>query len=51
VGSLGNLYNYYNNLKYFGNYTLNDINELFPFEREILMGLLKKTIKEVNKEK
>jgi len=33
------LYQYYNNMKYYGNYTIFEIDEMLPFERDIYFGL------------
>lgn len=47
--SLSNLYQFYSNMKYFGHYTINEIDEMLPFERDIYFGLLQKTIEEQDK--
>lgn len=41
--SLMTLYTSYNYLTYFGNYTKEDIDKMYPFERGIFTGLLTKT--------
>lgn len=51
VGSLETLYNFYSDMKYFGNYTHQEIDEMYPFEREIYFGLLKKTLNEIKNQK
>lgn len=43
------LYQTYNDLTYFGKYTKQDIDTLFPFERTILISLLNKTREDLNK--
>lgn len=43
---LSNLYQFYSNMKYFGHYSINEIDQMLPFEREIYFGLLNKTIEE-----
>jgi hypothetical protein len=43
------LYQAYNDLTYFGKYTKQDIDSLYPFERTILIGLLNKTREEMVK--
>lgn len=43
------LYQAYNDLTYFGKYTKQDIDSLYPFERTILIGLLNKTREEMTK--
>jgi len=47
--SLLSLYQTYNNLTFFGKYTKQDIDTLYPFERSIIIGLLNKTREELNK--
>jgi len=47
--SLQNIYQYYNNMKYFGKYSIFEIDSMLPFEREIYLGMLSKTIDEQNK--
>lgn len=47
--NLGTLYQYYSNMKYFGHYSIQEIDDMFPFERDIYFGLLRKTIEEQNK--
>ena len=47
--SLSNLYHYYNNMKYYGHYAISEIDSMLPFERDIYLGLLQKTIEENNK--
>jgi len=49
--SLMTLYQYYNNMKYFGKYSIFEIDEMLPFERDIYFGMLSKTIDEQNKNK
>jgi hypothetical protein len=49
--TLFELYQFYNNLKFFGNYSLLEIDSMYPFERPIFMGLLNKTIDEKNKQR
>ena len=44
--TLSSLYQLYHNLKYFGNYSIFEIDSMIPFERDIYMGLLSKTIEE-----
>lgn len=43
------LYQAYTDLVFFGKYTKQDIDSLYPFERTILIGLLKKTREELSK--
>ena len=43
------LYQTYNDLTYFGKYTKQDIDTLYPFERTILISLLNKTREDLNK--
>ena len=38
--TIGNFYKVISSMVYFGNYTLTDINEMYPFERSIYLGLL-----------
>jgi len=45
------IYQYYNSMKYYGNYNFNEIDNMLPIEREIFFNLLKKTIEEDNKNK
>lgn len=47
--SLISLYQTYNDLSFFGKYTKQDIDTLYPFERTILMSLLNKTRESMNK--
>lgn len=47
--SLTSMYQTYNDLSFFGKYTKQDIDTLYPFERVILIGLLNKTREELNK--
>jgi len=47
VSSLKALYNYYSDMKYFGNYSHEDIGDMYPFERDIYLGMLKSTLKEI----
>lgn len=47
--TLMSIYQTYNDLTFFGKYTKQDIDSLFPFERTILIGLLNKTREELNK--
>jgi len=49
--SLLSLYQWYNNMHYYGHYSIADLNEMLPFERDIFFGLLSKTIDEQNKHK
>lgn len=50
-GDLSSLYTFYNNMKFFGHYSIFEIDEMLPFEREIYIGLLTKTLDEVKKGK
>ena len=47
--SLMSLYKAYNFLNFFGDYTKTDIDNMYPFERNIFIGLLKKTKEDMNK--
>lgn len=47
--SLTSLYQTYNDLIFFGKYTKQDIDSLYPFERLILISLLNKTREDLNK--
>ncbi len=47
--SIMSLYQTYNDLIYFGKYTKQDIDTLYPFERTILISLLNKTREDLNK--
>jgi hypothetical protein len=47
--SLMSIYQTYNDLNYFGQYTKQDIDSLYPFERTILIGLLNKTREDLTK--
>jgi len=47
--NLSSLYQYYSNMKYFGHYSIQEIDEMLPLERDIYFGLLKKTIDEQQK--
>lgn len=47
--SIMGLYQTYNDLTFFGHYTKQDIDSLYPFERTILISLLNKTREELNK--
>lgn len=47
--TLMSMYQTYNDLTFFGKYTKQDIDSLYPFERTILIGLLNKTREELNK--
>jgi hypothetical protein len=38
-------------MKYFGRYSIFEIDDMLPFERDIYYGLLQKTIEEQNKYK
>jgi hypothetical protein len=38
-------------MKYFGHYSIQEIDSMLPFERDIYFGLLSKTIDEQNKHK
>jgi len=49
--NLSTLYQYYNNMKFYGHYSIFEIDEMLPFERDIYFGLLNKTIEEQNKNK
>jgi hypothetical protein len=48
-GDLSSLYTFYSNMKFFGHYSIFEIDEMLPFEREIYFGLLSKTLDEQNK--
>ena len=43
------LYQYMNQMKHFGGYSLEELENLYPFERTIFYGLLTKTLEEQNK--
>jgi len=43
------LYQYYNNMHYYGKYSITEIENFLPFERDIFYGLLSKTLDEENK--
>lgn len=47
--SLKSLYQIYNDMMFFGSYTKQDIDSLYPFERMILVSLLNKTREDQNK--
>ena len=47
--TLMTLYKTYNFLVYFGKYTKEDIDKMYPFERSIFVGLLNKTKEDLNK--
>lgn len=47
--SLIGLYQNYSDLVFFGKYTKQDIDSLYPFERSIVIGLLNKTREELSK--
>jgi len=47
--TLMTLYKTYNFLVYFGKYTKEDIDKMYPFERNIFVGLLNKTKEDLNK--
>jgi hypothetical protein len=47
--SLISLYQTYNDLVFFGKYTKEDVDTLYPFERTIFMSLLNKTREDMNK--
>lgn len=47
--SIQGIYDQYNSLIYFGHYSKLDIDSMYPFERDVLLGILQKTIKELNK--
>lgn len=47
--NLMSLYKAYNFLNFFGNYSKTDIDGMYPFERNIFIGLLKKTKEDMNK--
>jgi hypothetical protein len=49
--SLQGMYSQYNTLVYFGHYTKLDIDSMYPFERDVLSGILEKTLKDLNKAK
>jgi len=38
-------------MKYFGHYSIQEVDDMLPFERDIYFGLLSKTIEEQNKNK
>jgi len=46
---LSSLYQFYHNMHYFGKYSISDIDQMLPFERDIYFGLLSKTLDEQNK--
>jgi len=46
---LTSLYQFYHNMHYFGKYSIYDIDNMLPFERDIYFGMLNKTIDEENK--
>jgi hypothetical protein len=46
--SLGGLYSMINQMTHYSHYTYSDIMKMYPFERDILMGLLTDTIKKEN---
>jgi hypothetical protein len=47
--SLMSIYQTYNDLTFFGKYTKQDIDTLYPFERTILISLLNKTREDMTK--
>lgn len=47
--TLMTLYKTYNFLVYFGKYTKEDVDKMYPFERNIFVGLLNKTKEDLNK--
>jgi len=47
--SLEGLFDYYEKMKYFGKYSVFEIDSFLPVEREIKFNLLEKIIKEVSK--
>jgi len=47
-GDLGGLYEYYHIMKYYGNYSTTDVDNMYPFERDIFFSMLLET---KNKEK
>lgn len=47
--SLLSIYQTYNDLTFYGRYTKQDVDTLYPFERSILISLLNKTREELNK--
>lgn len=47
--NLMSLYKSYNHLTFFGNYTKQDIDCMYPFERTIFIGLLNKTKEDLSK--
>lgn len=49
--SIQGIYDQYNSLVYFGHYSKLDIDSMYPFERDVLLGILQKTIEEINKAK
>jgi len=46
--SLISLYQTYNDMIYFGKYSKQDVDTLYPFERTILLGLLNKTLEDIS---
>jgi len=40
------LYQLYGNLKHFGHYSIFEIDEMIPFERDIYFGLVRKFVEE-----
>lgn len=49
--SIQGVYSQYNSLIYFGHYSKLDIDSMYPFERDVMSGLLKKTLDDINKAK
>lgn len=49
--SIQGIYDQYNSLIYFGHYSKLDIDSMYPFERDVFLGILQKTIEEMNKNK
>jgi hypothetical protein len=47
--SLSHLYQFYNNMKFFGKYSIFEIDSMLPYEREIYFSLLDKTLEEQKK--
>ena len=48
--SLMTLYQFYSNMKFFGKFSIFELDEMLPFEREIYLGLLNKTLEERNQQ-
>jgi len=47
--SLLSIYQFYSNMKFFGNYSIPEVDEMLPFERDIFYSLLVKLKEEQNK--